>query len=50
MDAYLTPDQFMIALIERLRERGVDLAWNTAVNRLEPRKGRIDGAMTAPRR
>ncbi len=46
MDAYLTPDRFMSALIERLRERGVDLAWNTAVTGWNRSEGRINGVMT----
>jgi D-amino-acid dehydrogenase len=37
----------MIALIERLRQRGVDLAWNTAVTAWNRGEGRIDGVMTS---
>lgn len=47
IDAYLTPDRFMAALIERLRERGVDLAWNTAVTGFHMAAGHIDGVMTS---
>jgi D-amino-acid dehydrogenase len=47
MDAYLTPDRFMSALIERLRERGVALSWDTAVTGWKHGAGRIDGVMTA---
>jgi len=47
MDAYLTPDRFMSALIERLRQRGVDLAWNTAVTGWNRGEGRIEGVMTS---
>src|SRR4029077_14677937 len=47
MDAYLTPDRFMSALIERLRQRGVDLAWNTPVTGWNHGAGRINGMMTA---
>jgi len=46
MDAYLTPDRFMSALIERLRQRGVDLRWNTAVTGWNRGTGRIDSVMT----
>jgi D-amino-acid dehydrogenase len=46
-DAYLMPERFMSALIERLRERGVDLRWNTAVTGWHARAGRIDAVMTA---
>jgi D-amino-acid dehydrogenase len=46
MDAYLSPDRFMSTLIERLRARGVDLRWNTAVTGWNRGTGRIDGVMT----
>jgi len=47
MDAYLTPERFMSALIERLRQRGVELAWNTGVTGWRAGAGRIDAVMTA---
>jgi D-amino-acid dehydrogenase len=47
MDAYLTPERFMSALIERLRQRGVELAWNTSVTGWHTGAGRIDAMMTA---
>ena len=46
-DAYLTPERFMSAMIERLRERGVDLMWNTAVTGWQAGAGRINAVMTA---
>ena len=46
-DAYLTPERFMSALIKRLRERGVDLHWNTAATGWHAGAGRIDAVMTA---
>ena len=46
-DAYLTPERFMSAMIERLRERGVDLVWKTAVTGWHAGAGRIDAVTTA---
>ncbi|HSY52374.1 MAG TPA: FAD-dependent oxidoreductase [Thermoanaerobaculia bacterium] len=46
MDAYLTPERFMRALIEHLRERGVELAWNTAVTGWRAGDGRIEAVTT----
>ncbi len=46
-DAYLTPSRFLSALIQRLRDRGVDLSWNTAVTGWHAAGGRINAVMTA---
>lgn len=46
-DAYLTPDRFMSAMIDSLRERGVDLMWNAAATGWQYGAGRIRAVMTA---
>ncbi|HKB79699.1 MAG TPA: FAD-dependent oxidoreductase, partial [Thermoanaerobaculia bacterium] len=47
MDAYLTPGHFMRALLQRVRERGVELSWGTAVTGWHASGNRINAAMTA---
>ncbi len=46
-DAYLTPRRFMSALIQRVRELGVDLCWNSAVTGWHASDGRVNAVMTA---
>jgi D-amino-acid dehydrogenase len=46
-DAYLTPGRFMSALIQRVRDRGVDLSWNTVVEGWHAGGGRVDAIMLA---
>jgi len=46
-DAYLTPGRFLGALLQRVRERGVDLSWNTAVTGWHADGNRVNALMTA---
>ncbi len=46
-DAYLPPWRFMSSLIRRVRERGVDLSWKTAVTGWRTDGDRIEAMFTA---
>ena len=47
IDAHLTPRKLMPALVARLKELGVTLRWNTAVNGWKTTGGRIAAVSTA---